>query len=96
MTPLVGIVLVPHRAEIALEVRSLAAERAAETAGELAGGGVTVAAAAAAVTGFAPGAPADFLLVDGECLAQAVVDVPHRRMVVRAGQVVARDGVLCQ
>ncbi|MFE3653915.1 amidohydrolase [Streptomyces sp. NPDC059101] len=44
----------------------------------------------------APGAPADFLLVDGECLAQAVVDVPRRRMVVRAGRVVARDGALCR
>jgi cytosine/adenosine deaminase-related metal-dependent hydrolase len=41
---------------------------------------------------FAPGSPADFLLVDGECLAQVVVDQPPRRLVVRAGRVVARDG----
>jgi cytosine deaminase len=43
---------------------------------------------------FSPGSPADFLLVDGECLPQVVVDLPARRMVVRAGRVVARDGEL--
>lgn len=42
---------------------------------------------------FTPGAPADFLLVDGECLPQVVVDLPPRRMVVRAGRVIARDGM---
>ena len=36
----------------------------------------------------------NFLLVDGECLPQVVVDLPARRMVVRAGRVVARDGEL--
>jgi cytosine/adenosine deaminase-related metal-dependent hydrolase len=41
-----------------------------------------------------PGSPADFLLVDGECLPQVVVDLPRRDMVVRAGRVVARDGRL--
>ncbi|MFF0753203.1 amidohydrolase [Streptomyces sp. NPDC004267] len=41
-----------------------------------------------------PGAPADFMLVDGECVPQAVVDVPRRELVVRAGRVVARDGAL--
>ncbi|MFF5281059.1 MULTISPECIES: amidohydrolase [Streptomyces] len=41
-----------------------------------------------------PGSPADFMLMDGECLPQAVVDVPRRDLVVRAGRVVARDGRL--
>ncbi|MEU6622371.1 amidohydrolase [Streptomyces litmocidini] len=41
-----------------------------------------------------PGSPADFMLVDGECLPQAVVDLPRRDLVVRAGRVVARDGRL--
>lgn len=41
-----------------------------------------------------PGAPADFLLVDGECLPQVVVDRPPRSMVVRAGRVIARNGEL--
>ncbi|MGW4162084.1 amidohydrolase [Streptomyces sp. NPDC004788] len=41
-----------------------------------------------------PGAPADFMLVEGECVPQAVVDVPRRDLVVRAGRVVARDGAL--
>ncbi|MFF2808417.1 hypothetical protein ACFVT2_14830 [Streptomyces sp. NPDC058000] len=57
MTPLVGIVLVPHRAEIALGVRSLASGMAAG----MAGGGVTgavVAAAVTAATGTAPPAVA--------------------------------------
>ncbi|MEU3018266.1 MULTISPECIES: amidohydrolase [unclassified Nocardiopsis] len=40
---------------------------------------------------FTIGAPADFLLVDGECLAQVVVDTPRRHAVVRAGRVVARE-----
>ncbi|GAA0449235.1 hypothetical protein GCM10010361_11580 [Streptomyces olivaceiscleroticus] len=41
-----------------------------------------------------PGAPADFLLVRGECLPQIVVDTPRRDMVVHGGRVVARDGEL--
>jgi cytosine/creatinine deaminase len=45
-------------------------------------------------TDFAPGAPADFLLVEGECLPQVVVDLPRRHAVVRAGRVVAREGGL--
>ncbi|MGW8374853.1 amidohydrolase [Streptomyces sp. ODS28] len=40
------------------------------------------------------GAPADFLLVEGECLPQVVVDMPRRDMVVRAGRIVAREGKL--
>ncbi|GAA3387540.1 amidohydrolase [Streptomyces roseoviridis] len=39
-----------------------------------------------------PGAPADFVLVRGECLPQVVVDMPRRDMVVHGGAVVARDG----
>ncbi|MFF0473780.1 amidohydrolase family protein [Streptomyces sp. NPDC004284] len=41
---------------------------------------------------FRPGAPADFVLVRGECLPQVVVDMPRRDMVVHGGVVVARDG----
>lgn len=41
-----------------------------------------------------PGSPADFMLVDGECVAQVVVDQPRRELVVRAGRVVAEDGRL--
>ncbi|MFJ8039359.1 amidohydrolase [Kitasatospora sp. NPDC096147] len=40
----------------------------------------------------APGSPADFFLVAGECLPQVVVDLPARDLVVKGGQVVARDG----
>ncbi|MGQ4271544.1 amidohydrolase [Nocardiopsis changdeensis] len=59
----------------------------------------TAAHGGAAVVGlpaadFAPGAPADFVLVEGECTPQVVVDLPPRNLVVRAGRVVARDGVL--
>jgi cytosine/adenosine deaminase-related metal-dependent hydrolase len=42
----------------------------------------------------APGAPADFVLVRGECLPQVVVDTPRRDLVVHGGRVVARDGEL--
>ncbi|MER5309367.1 amidohydrolase family protein [Streptomyces sp. NPDC002773] len=41
---------------------------------------------------FRAGAPADFVLVRGECLPQVVVDMPRRDMVVHGGAVVARDG----
>ncbi|MEU7118830.1 amidohydrolase [Streptomyces zaomyceticus] len=41
---------------------------------------------------FEAGAPADFVLVRGECLPQVVVDMPRRDMVVHGGVVVARDG----
>ncbi|MFD9687535.1 amidohydrolase [Kitasatospora sp. NPDC059146] len=40
----------------------------------------------------APGSPADFMLLTGECLPQVVVDLPPRELVVRAGRVVAREG----
>ncbi|MFC9392388.1 amidohydrolase family protein [Streptomyces sp. NPDC057027] len=42
---------------------------------------------------FRPGSPADFVLVQGECVPQVVVDMPRRDMVVHGGVVVARDGV---
>ncbi len=38
------------------------------------------------------GSPADFTLVRAECLGEALVTAPPDRVVVRAGQVVARDG----
>jgi cytosine/creatinine deaminase len=38
------------------------------------------------------GDPADFTLVLAECLGEALVTPPRDRVVVRAGQVVARDG----
>ncbi|GAA2997173.1 amidohydrolase family protein [Kitasatospora albolonga] len=40
----------------------------------------------------APGSPADFFLVEGECLPQVVVDLPARDLVVKGGQVGAREG----
>ncbi|NDZ91908.1 amidohydrolase family protein, partial [Streptomyces sp. SID10115] len=43
---------------------------------------------------FTPGAPADFILVRGENVPQAIVDMPQRDMVVHGGRVVARDGEL--
>ncbi|MER7539264.1 amidohydrolase [Streptomyces sp. NPDC097704] len=42
---------------------------------------------------FGPGSPADFVLVQGECVPQVVVDMPRRDVVVHGGVVVARDGV---
>jgi len=43
-----------------------------------------------------PGARADLVLVEARTLAEAVVARPVRRLVVAAGRVVARDGVLVQ
>ncbi|MFJ5922433.1 amidohydrolase [Kitasatospora sp. NPDC092948] len=40
------------------------------------------------------GSPADFLLVDGECPPQVLVDLPERELVVKAGRVVAEHGAL--
>jgi cytosine/creatinine deaminase len=43
--------------------------------------------------GLEPGCVADFLLVDAETVAEAVARPPQRRrLVVKGGQVVARDG----
>ncbi|MBB5689232.1 amidohydrolase family protein [Roseomonas alkaliterrae] len=44
--------------------------------------------------GLLPGARADLVLVEARTLAEAVVARPVRRLVVSAGRVVARDGVL--
>lgn len=44
--------------------------------------------------GLAPGARADLVLVEARTLAETVVARPVRRLVVSAGRVVARDGVL--
>lgn len=43
---------------------------------------------------FKPGSPADFMLVEGECVPQVVIDQPRRDVIVRGGRVVARDGWL--
>jgi cytosine deaminase len=42
--------------------------------------------------GIVPGCAADFVLVDGETVAEAIVARPPRRLVVKRGRVVARDG----
>ena len=42
--------------------------------------------------GLAPGCHADFVLVDAETVAEAIVSRPVRKLVVKRGQVVARDG----
>ncbi|MXP63920.1 cytosine deaminase [Roseomonas sp. M0104] len=43
--------------------------------------------------GLAPGCQADFVLVEAESLAEAVAARPPRKLVVKRGRVVARDGV---
>lgn len=45
-------------------------------------------------SGLQPGDPADFMVLDAECAAQAVVDRPLPRLVLRAGRVVAKEGHL--
>ncbi|SDR60234.1 Cytosine/adenosine deaminase [Rhizobiales bacterium GAS191] len=42
--------------------------------------------------GLSPGCAADFLLVDAETIAEAVAAHPPRRLVVKRGAIVARDG----
>lgn len=42
--------------------------------------------------GLAPGCKADLVLVDAETVAEAVADLPLRRLVVKEGRIVARDG----
>jgi cytosine/creatinine deaminase len=44
--------------------------------------------------GLAVGGPADFCTVDASCVAEAVAGRPRRRLVVKAGRIIARDGVL--
>ena len=47
-----------------------------------------------AVTGLAPGAVADLVVVAADTVTAAVMDHPPRTIVIRAGRVVARDGAL--
>ncbi|MGH7212320.1 MAG: amidohydrolase family protein [Acetobacteraceae bacterium] len=42
--------------------------------------------------GLHPGATADLLLVEAETIADAIVSRPERRLVIKAGRVVAEDG----
>jgi cytosine deaminase len=44
--------------------------------------------------GIAAGAPADFVVVEAGSLAEAVATYPRRKLVIKAGRIVARDGVL--
>ena len=58
-----------------------------------------VTAAAARVLGIADygievGGPADFVVVEAGSLAEAVATRPRRKLVIKAGRIVARDGVL--
>ena len=43
--------------------------------------------------GLNPGCVGDAVLVESECIAEAVVTRPPRKLVVKAGKVVARDGL---
>ena len=61
--------------------------------------GISLPAAAARVLGLSPyglavGAPADFVVVEAGSLAEAVAARPRRKLVVKAGRIIARDGVL--
>jgi cytosine/adenosine deaminase-related metal-dependent hydrolase len=47
------------------------------------------------ITGLAPGAPADLVVVAGDTVTAAVMDHPPRTLVIRGGEVIARDGQLC-
>jgi cytosine deaminase len=58
-----------------------------------------VTAAAARVLGIMPygiavGGPADFVVVEAGSLAEAVAARPRRKLVIKAGRIVAKDGVL--
>ena len=58
-----------------------------------------VSAAAARVLGLLPygveaGGPADFIVVDAGSVPEAVATRPRRKLVVKAGRILARDGVL--
>jgi cytosine deaminase len=44
--------------------------------------------------GFAVGGPADFVVVEAGSLAEAVATPPRRKLVVKAGRIVSKDGVL--
>jgi cytosine/adenosine deaminase-related metal-dependent hydrolase len=47
-----------------------------------------------ATYGIAPGGPADFVVVDASCVAEAVATRPQRKLVIKGGRIVAKDGVL--
>ncbi len=47
------------------------------------------------VSGLAPGAPADLVVVAADTVTAAVMDHPPRTLVIRGGDVIARDGGLC-
>ena len=47
------------------------------------------------VTGLAPGARADLVVVAADTVCAAVMDHPPRTLVIRGGEVIARGGVLC-
>ena len=58
-----------------------------------------VTASAANVLGIAPygiavGGPADLVVVEAGTLAEAVAARPRRKLVIKAGRIVARDGML--
>ena len=58
---------------------------------------VTVAAARVlgiATYGIAVGGPADFVVVDAASVPEGVATHPRRKLVIKAGRVIARDGVL--
>jgi len=40
------------------------------------------------------GGPADMVVVDASNIAEAVATRPRRKMVIKAGRVIARDGAL--
>ena len=44
--------------------------------------------------GIAVGGPADFVVVEAGSLAEAVATRPRRKLVIKAGRIVAKDGVL--
>ena len=44
--------------------------------------------------GIAVGGPADFVVVEAGSLAEAVANRPRRKFVIKAGRIVAKDGVL--
>ena len=44
--------------------------------------------------GIAVGGPADFVVVDVSCVAEAVAMRPKRKLVIKGGRIVAKDGVL--
>jgi len=47
------------------------------------------------LSGLAPGARADLVVVAADTVCAAVMDHPPRTLVIRGGEVVARDGALC-